>query len=958
MQRLRRVGTLLPVVLALLAATPAALGQRVLRERFEGPDRYWVRGRADARFKETAHKITEDLAHSGQACEHIRVLAEPGTFIHYTHDIGQAPVNEDLLVSLWLRSSRPGVRIYCRVVLPHERDPKNAGQPLTVLLPGDVYKLVGRWQQVGVPEPVRRLREQQQLLQADRKREVNVSGAYVDRLVLNVYGGGPGQTDVWTDDLIVGPVLTPRPAPLQVRRPDTDPANARPVTRPATGAVQLRGKHLLVDGERFFMRAIRHTGTPLWVLRQAGFNTVWVDESASAELVKNAADMGFWIVPSIQPPRWEPGHGPTPAMLASRQRFDRTVSRFRDQERILCWDLGSNLVAEGLPDVARTVRAFRTLDPMRPVTADVWDGFGRYTRSIDRLMMGAHRWPLFTGLELTAYRDWLVQRRRLAAPGTFSWTWIQTHLPEWYEASLRDEVLQVSAVEGGQRLSPARLASLGPQPEQIRLLTYTALGAGYRGLGFWSDKALADPHAGRDRLLAMARLNQELKMLAPLLADAQEPEWIDTHDGNIKAAVLRTHRAVLVLPIWMGPGAQFVPGQAANFDLRLKVPQVPQTFQLWEVSPGRVRSYPSRRVVGGTEVRIRNFGLTGALVFTADMKLIAELQNQQYEMGQLAAQMTHDQAREELVKVTQVREALERMGHALPDGAALMREAERHLARSLDHRRNRQHAQAYGEAAVALRALRILMRAHWERAVRYFDVPTASPYAVSFYSLPRHWEFWDRIRTSVPGRNLLPDGDFETPPGEAPRGWLVQEVPTLDPVAVDVRRVRTRAPSGQQALVLSVRPKEGELAPLALERTFVALHSPAVSLPPGTPVRISAWVRIPSDIGASTDGLLIYDSAGGEPLAARLRDKVKWKRISLYRTVPATGKINLTVALTGLGEVYLDDLRIEPLATESLPGEVVERPAPGWTVPAPARTASDYAPRFRTRTTSRPDPGR
>ena len=35
--------------------------------------------------------------------------------------------------------------------------------------------------------------------------------------------------------------------------------------------------------------------------------------------------------------------------------------------------------------------------------------------------------------------------------------------------------------------------------------------------------------------------------------------------------------------------------------------------------------------------------------------------------------------------------------------------------------------------------------------------------------------------------------------------------------------------------------------------------------------------------------------------------------ITLYRLVPASGTINVTLALTGLGSVYFDDVRIEPL---------------------------------------------
>ena len=98
-------------------------------------------------------------------------------------------------------------------------------------------------------------------------------------------------------------------------------------------------------------------------------------------------------------------------------------------------------------------------------------------------------------------------------------------------------------------------------------MAYAALGSGYRGLGFWSDRFLADSHTGRDRLLALALLNQELEMLEPMLVEGREPTWIETSRPEVKAAVIRTKQAVLVLPMWIGGGAQYVPGQDAVSDL-------------------------------------------------------------------------------------------------------------------------------------------------------------------------------------------------------------------------------------------------------------------------------------------------------------------------------------------------------------------------------------------------------
>ncbi len=64
---------------------------------------------------------------------------------------------------------------------------------------------------------------------------------------------------------------------------------------------------------------------------------------------------------------------------------------------------------------------------------------------------------------------------------------------------------------------------------------------------------------------------------------------------------------------------------------------------------------------------------------------------------------------------------------------------------------------------------------------------------------------------------------------------------------------------------------------------------------------------------------MIIDSIGGEPLAERIGAAPEWRQFVLYRYVPRTGSLSLTVALTGLGEVWLDDLLIEPITSGAAP---------------------------------------
>jgi hypothetical protein len=913
---MRRAAAAFSCALLLLASPALLLAEQVLQFGFESRGPFFKPGASDGAFKVLEHGLTKKSARGGERSEYLRLQVEKGSYIHYTFDLPRAPVTDELALRLWLKANRPGVQVLCRLVLPRERDPNNASAPLAVLVRCDPYNST-RWKLISLREPLRRLREQRQLLTHKAGRDVVTAEAYIDQVVLNVCDG-PGLTEVWVDDLEVGPVVGERPIATPAVRP-REGGGEEAAPRGAASEVQVKGGRLLVGGKEFFLRGIRHTGTPMQVLYEAGINTLWLDETTPAETLLQASKLGLWVVPTLQaPPAALARSGVVEGQLTSGDTLARKMTKFLRQDGVLAWDVGSDLGHERFAEVARVARAVRAADPNRPTLVDVWDGFKGYSLALEQPMVGTHRWPLFTSLDLGGYRDWLDMRRRLSSDGYF-WTWVQTHLPEWF---LRHALEQ----DGKDGLAgPA-----GPHPEQVRLLTYCALAAGYRGVGFWADRFLADSHHGRDRLLGLALLNQELKLLEPVLTRATAPpEWIGTSRGEVKAAVFRVPalKCVLVLPIWVGPGSQFVPGQSATPGLKIKVP-VPYTMSAWEVSPGRVRSCPIRRELGGTEVELKSFSLTSAVVFTSDLGpngLVVQLQDEQRGMGPLAAQWLHDQAKEQLAKVEKVEAELARMGRAVPDSEALLKRAGEALARCVQHRNTNEHGEAYGQAEVALRAMRLLMRAGWDRAVRDLDTPVASPYALSYYTLPKHWELADRLKQMRPVPSRLRDGDFEAPASQA--GWYQQQVESLDKdkVTAEVRKTRELVRGGAQALVLRVAPKTPASAPQVLERTYVLAHSPQVKLPPGSWARITVWYNLPRAITASPDGALVFDSACGEPMAARIGGEATkgWKRVQLYRKVPESGTMQVTLALSGLGAVYFDDVKIEPLAPAT--GEVASR---------------------------------
>src|SRR5262249_44786952 len=151
----------------------------------------------------------------------------------------------------------------------------------------------GRWQKLEISQPVLLAQRQQQLMQNQLGRSVNFKDAYVDKLILNAYGG-PGLNQIWMDDLEIGPVLDNGPA--QAAGPGAGPAEATPgpAGAPGPATVESSGPQLLVGGKRFFSRAVRHTDTPLQVLRNAGFNTIFLAYTAPPPLLRQASDLGFW----------------------------------------------------------------------------------------------------------------------------------------------------------------------------------------------------------------------------------------------------------------------------------------------------------------------------------------------------------------------------------------------------------------------------------------------------------------------------------------------------------------------------------------------------------------------------------------------------------------------------------------------------------------------------------------
>ena len=288
---------------------------------------------------------------------------------------------------------------------------------------------------------------------------------------------------------------------------------------------------------------------------------------------------------------------------------------------------GADLTEVDLETTQRWAEQVRAADRRmgRPLVCRPRTDLRGYSRLADLLLID--RRPLGTSLQMSGYAAWVRRQPLLARPGTPVWTTVQTQPNE----GLRQ---QLAALEPG--VPPP----LGVPPEQIRLLAYTAVAAGSRGLLLLSDTPLdaSDPDT-QQRATALELLNLELELMEPWAAAGSFVATADSSVPEVVGSVLSTEHARLLLPIWSAPMAQCVPPQSAANSVVLTVPGVPEAAEAYELTPSGAKKLRRKRVAGGMSVTLDEFGLTTQVLLAQDPLIIGAVDRRAAEMGRRAAEL-------------------------------------------------------------------------------------------------------------------------------------------------------------------------------------------------------------------------------------------------------------------------------------------------------------------------------
>lgn len=889
-----------------------AVAARV-EERFDDASVRLVRAESDVDVREIAHVRSTVAPHAGTACEQIVLEAATGTRLRYELPIDPVSVIDELEASLWVRANRPDVALLLRVRLPRSIDPAT-GRAIETTVMGSVSQRIDTWERLTVVAPAAGLARQLPALRAEYGPTIDLAEACVTGVVLELYSS-PGRYELAVDDLEVagaipaavaadlrsGILAAARPAAQVVHDEQVIPAS---FTAPATSdaandppAGLLRGV-LEVGGLPFFPRVIDHNGESLAMLSSLGFNTVRLHQPADGAMLQEARQTGMWIV------------CPPPDLPNVDVRDPASLPAFSPSwNRVLMWDLGEGLTAADAEALAERARRVKTCDlrPGRPSIASADSGLRLLSRHVDMLV--ARRRVLGTSLELDGYLEWLRQQPRLAQPGTPFLVTIDSEVDPQVAA-------QMLALSG-------RSAETMPvDPGSLHLASYAAVAAGARGLLVTSQHRVdgQDP-ASLTRAAAFRRLNIDLSILEPWAAAGRFASTATTTDPAVEAVVLEAVRARMVMAWRSAQGSQVV---ARSYEeglpddgsqLTMVVPGVPEAHQAWLVTSRGLRPLSQRRVTGGVSVVIEGFRSEAFVLFSGDPAVTGSVQRQLADAAQADLAARRSLASASLTQASQLVTTLPSAATGKIPVAEMLAEATRDfqtgesllMSDPASARDQFDRAAAIGQQ---------FTRLVWERGVVATGSIVAAPLCTTGSTLSEHWQFVETLAMTNPGENLLAGGGMNRIEDLAEHGWRHFVLPQ-EAIRTSVEVSHSQPAAGAGCLRMVARAADPTAPPIVVETPPVWVTTPPLEATPGRLVEIEAEVRVPEPLTGTSDGLLVFDNWGGPALAERVVGTGGWKRLVLYRIPPAGSSpppLIVTFATTGLGEVFLDEVRIRQRA--------------------------------------------
>ena len=386
---------------------------------------------------------------------------------------------------------------------------------------------------------------------------------------------------------------------------------------------EIRGDRLLVAGRSFVPRMVSYHGEPVDLLSDLQVNPVWIPNFADTAAVERAAKSGF-VRNGNASTRVFSGAG---ELLDARTASSRLRSS-RETDSIPFWILGSSISPRERKQFSSWMDQLRSADNQR-CRAD-YGGCHRSRADLFATCADDGRNPVRCSKRVSISNviaiGFLDKQRLCVCLGSYVLTWTETEPPA---AAVRARECDAPVAAGvGTRTNPhAGLFRAGRRLSRDRILD-DGFSRGRRPgrRGTQADVEAVEPGAAIGRQLSGEgnlagsdgvftsrpsgnaaegdEAEREKVLHSPPRSSIGRRPQKRRGDNAIAGRVgsrpsIMTDVGSLLLPIWYGHHAQFVPGQMAANDVKIVVQGIEETAVAWEVTTTGIQTRVEMKSVAG-----------------------------------------------------------------------------------------------------------------------------------------------------------------------------------------------------------------------------------------------------------------------------------------------------------------------------------------------------------------------
>ncbi len=183
--------------------------------------------------------------------------------------------------------------------------------------------------------------------------------------------------------------------------------------------------------------------------------------------------------------------------------------------------------------------------------------------------------------------------------------------------------------------------------------------------------------------------------------------------------------------------------------------------------------------------------------------------------------------------------------------------------------------------------------------------------------------------------NLIASGGLDQPEVLEQQGWKFTQR-TLPRANSEIDWIQRGYFDGRGAIRMSASSTTNQPLNGGYEGTIALLSSPSTQIEPSQAVRVDAMIRT-IGFGGPHQGVLVYDSLGGQEIGVLVRNAADWTPVRLYRQSTDETKVQVMFEIIGDGEVIIDEVTVRVWDPKPIP----ELPQPALRLDRISASAQD-----------------